>query len=150
MPNHITNRLCITGPKKDREAFLATLKNKVDGENPKQFSLGQIVPMPESIFRGNLGRAEEIAYPGELNWYGWSCANWGTKWDCYEVRKPEIGDKSIKLEFQTAWSPPAEWMVKASKAFPTLKFCNKWKDEGGPSGTHTLRNGCRLLSNTAP
>jgi hypothetical protein len=32
-------------------------------------------------------------------------------------------------------------MVTASKAFPSLKFCNKWKDEGGPSGTHTLRAG---------
>jgi hypothetical protein len=143
MPNHVTNRLCITGPKKDRDAFQATFTKKEERGNADvgQFSLGQVVPMPADIFRGNLGRAEEIAYPGDKNWYGWSCTNWGTKWDCYDVCDPEIGAKSIKLEFQTAWSPPDAWMTTASKKFPTLKFCNKWKDEGGPSGTHTFRNG---------
>lgn len=142
MPNHVTNHLCITGPKKDREAFLATLKKDgYHGPSKGKFSLHQIVPMPDIIFRGDLGRAEEIAYPGVMNWHGWSCANWGTKWDCYNVADAEIGAKSIKLRFDTAWSHPDEWMIRASKKFPTLKFCNKWKDEGGPSGTNTLRNG---------
>ena len=140
MPNHVTNRLCITGPWPDRDAFQATLKKDgYHGPSEGKFSFHQTVPMPADISRGNIGFNEMEKNP--KNWYNWSCNNWGTKWDCYDVQDAEIGDKSIKLEFQTAWSPPDAWMVSVSKAFPTLKFCNKWKDEGGPSGTHTLRNG---------
>ena len=141
MPNHVTNKLCITGPKKDREAFKATLATDSEGGRPRPFSFSQTVPMPSDVFRGNLGRDEEAKYPGDKNWYGWACTNWGTKWDCYDLHIPEIGAKSIKIQFDTAWSPPDEWMIRASKKFPTLKFCNKWKDEGGPRGTMTFRNG---------
>jgi hypothetical protein len=143
MPNHVTNRLCITGPQKDRDAFQATFKlpgyheDHVKGE----FSFHQTVPMPSDVFRGNLGWKEEVNYPGVKNWYGWSMENWGTKWANYNTKKPEINPKSIKIQFDTAWSPPTKWLEAVSKMFPTLKFCDKWKDEGGPKGTITLRNG---------
>ena len=143
MPNHVTNRLCITGPKKDRDAFLATLMfpgYHVDHDKGK-FSLNQIVPMPSNVFRGDLGRYEEAKYPEDKNWYGWSVKNWGTKWDCYDVQDAKVGTKSIKLVFQTAWSPPREWMYTASKAFPTLKFCNHYAIEGNGKGVSTMREG---------
>ena len=38
---------------------------------------------------------------GYKDWYDWSCAKWGTKWNAYET---EIGDTYIK--FDTAWSSP--------------------------------------------
>jgi len=140
MPNHVTNKLCITGPKKDREAFLATLKKPGYGERPAgEFCFHQTVPMPSDISRDNLSFDEMERNP--RNWYRWSCDNWGTKWCNYETSPVEVGSKSVKVEFRTAWSPPDAWMIRASELFPTLKFCNKWKDEGGPSGTHTYRNG---------
>jgi hypothetical protein len=140
VPNHVANRLCITGPKKDRDAFLATLNKPGYGDRPAgEFCFHQIVPMPSIVRRDNMSFDEMQKNPN--NWYNWSIANWGTKWSNYDTSSPEIGSKSIKIRFLTAWSPPDVWMETASKAFPTLKFCNKWKDEGGPSGTHTFRNG---------
>tara|TARA_B100000902_G_scaffold398810_1_gene466987 strand:+ start:855 stop:1289 length:435 start_codon:yes stop_codon:yes gene_type:complete len=42
-------------------------------------------------------------------WYSWRLANWGTKWDAYEV---EIDDSELhygfEVSFDTAWSPPEE------------------------------------------
>ena len=38
--------------------------------------------------------------------HDWSCANWGTKWDAYEVRVQRLSDTSIYVMMETAWSPP--------------------------------------------
>jgi hypothetical protein len=133
MPNHCTNHLCITGPKKDRDAFMATLKNKgycTDHEEGT-FCFHQTVPMPESVFRGDLGSKEEALYPGEKNWYGWAIANWGTKWSNYETSPVETTSRSINVEFMTAWSPPDKWLANVSEKFQGLKFSLTYEVEGG-------------------
>lgn len=50
-----------------------------------------------------LGRIQVENYIkyGYANWYDWSCAKWGTKWDADVV---DINDKSIT--FDTAWDAP--------------------------------------------
>lgn len=133
MPNHCSNLLCITGPKKDRDAFMATLKNKGYCEDHEEgtFCLHQTVPMPDSVFRGNLSSEDELKYPGEKNWYGWGVANWGTKWANYDTSKVETTSRSIKVGFQTAWRPPDKWLINASKKFPNLKFSILYSIEGG-------------------
>ena len=40
-------------------------------------------------------------------WYNWRVANWGTKWDCYDLSIDE-DEQELNLEFNTAWSPPEE------------------------------------------
>lgn len=139
MPNHCSNQLVITGPKKDRDAFMATLKNKgyhTDHEEGT-FCFHQTVPMPESVFRGNLGAAEEAKYPGDKNWYGWACDHWGTKWPNYDTCPVETTPRSIKVQFFTAWGPPDKWLEAVSKLFPNLKFANHYSIEGG-NGEGTL------------
>jgi hypothetical protein len=51
---------------------------------------------------------------GHTSWYEWSNANWGTKWNAYEINR--ISDTVIK--FQTAWSMPAKWFEKLIDKFP--------------------------------
>jgi hypothetical protein len=49
---------------------------------------------------------------GHADWYSWSCANWGTKWNAYDglVTDTVEGDTTtLKLRFDTAWSPPEPW-----------------------------------------
>jgi hypothetical protein len=46
--------------------------------------------MPDHIYRGSLGRAEEKQY-GKDNWYDWCSQHWGTKWD---ISDPIIDDES--------------------------------------------------------
>ena len=40
-------------------------------------------------------------------WYNWRVANWGTKWDCYDLTIDE-DEQELTLSFNTAWSPPEE------------------------------------------
>lgn len=144
MPNHCTNHLCITGPFPERDAFMKTLKIKGYHEDWEDgtFCFHQTVPMPDSVFRGDLGRAEEIAYPGEKNWRDWAINNWGTKWANYDTGEVEEGSKSIKVTFQTAWGPPDKWLEAVSAKFPTLKFSLSWSIEGGNGdGRHEAKNG---------
>lgn len=133
MPNHCTNRLCITGPKKDRDAFMATLKNKgyCEDHSKGKFCLHQTVPMPESVFRGNLSSEDEKKWPGEQNWYGWAVANWGTKWTNYDTGPVKTTSRSIKVKFLTAWGPPVKWLENVSKKFQSLKFSLSYSIEGG-------------------
>jgi len=50
-----------------------------------------------------------IAKYGYKNWYDWSVANWGIKWDI-SGEDPMVSDdgKSLTVYFQSAWSPPIE------------------------------------------
>lgn len=143
MPNHVDNRLTITGPKADRDAFAATFDRPGHSADHQKgtFCFGQTAPMPADVYRENLSREDQIKYPGDKNWYDWSINHWGTKWGNYDTAPVEITPKSIKLRFNTAWAPPTAWMMNVSKQFPNLKFSNKWKDEMGPRGSETFQNG---------
>lgn len=75
----------------------------------------KVIPMPEHIFRGNLGMAEREKY-GKDNWYDWSIAHWGTKWNSYGydgAYTPQDFDEHI--EFQTAWSRPVQAIAALAK-----------------------------------
>ena len=54
-------------------------------------------------------------------WYSWRLANWGTKWDAYEV---EIDDSELhygfEVSFDTAWSPPEEICYAIKEQFDDL------------------------------
>ena len=39
-------------------------------------------------------------------WYDWRLENWGTKWDVYNVHMTRMGDNTLVMSFDTAWSPP--------------------------------------------
>lgn len=66
---------------------------------------------------------------GATNWYDWNCSNWGTKWDV-DIEINEENDCAICLAFDSAWSPPVEWLNKVSKDYPKLKFILEY-EEGG-------------------
>lgn len=49
------------------------------------------------------------------DWYGWRCANWGTKWDaCDTCGEPKEGT----ITFMTAWNPPEKIVEKLISNFP--------------------------------
>ena len=61
------------------------------------FTFEKVIPMPEDIYREDLGERERQQY-GSRNWYDWSIENWGTKWDACDVNT-----EKRTVIFNTAW-----------------------------------------------
>ncbi len=151
MPNHVTNILRVSGdPEKVREMFEAIKSDEI-GLGSLDFN--KVIPMPEYIFRGNLGMAEREKY-GKENWYDWSISNWGTKWNSYgydPVYTPKEFDGE-HIEFQTAWSYPDPLIAALSKQYPDLQFEVIWADEdfGYNTGKKEYENGDETFCHVPP
>ena len=142
MPNHTQCKIVIEGTKKDLDAFLKKANTKDSHGEMKEFTFQAFVPMPESIYRGNLGKEEEEKYGKENCWYDWSIDNWGTKWDCYQTDVHRISDKVLVIFLQTAWSPPMPVVKAMSEQFPNLYVSIAYIDEGMAfAGKNTFLNG---------
>ena len=60
MPNHVTNIIKLNGDRKQISEFLKQIQNDEHGLGTIDFE--KIIPMPENIYRGNLGREETNLY----------------------------------------------------------------------------------------
>ena len=128
MPNHVTNIVRVSGDPEKVKAMFEDIKDDKIGLGSIDFN--KVIPMPEHIFRGNLGMAEREKY-GKDNWYDWSIAHWGTKWNSYGydgAYTPQDFDGE-HIEFQTAWSRPESVIAALAAKYPDLSFEHKWADE---------------------
>ncbi|AHW61445.1 hypothetical protein SAMN05444285_106101 [Draconibacterium orientale] len=70
----------------------------------------------------NLAIARQANFEkfGYSDWYDWSYANWGTKWNAYT----QSLEKNNVVFFNTAWNGVPDLMIKLSLIFPdvTLKY----------------------------
>lgn len=66
---------------------------------------------------------------GAKDWYDWSNANWGTKWNAYETYLETLDEYSVILSFQTAWCGVPNIIQKLTEMFPTITFDYKYADE---------------------
>jgi hypothetical protein len=148
MPNHVTNVLDITGDRIQLKKLSQTIESKnEDGEFFIDFN--STVPMPKELDVESTSDVKmipiyeaNIKKYGYKDWYDFHCTQWGTKWGAYDCSNPEDSPKGgTRYRFDTAWSPPVQWIVTTSKQFPRLKFTDWWKDEGGPCGQFTIKNG---------
>lgn len=109
MPNWCTNELTITGDPKQIAKFKKRAKAK-----DTALSLNKFLPLPKD-------QAD--------NWYDWHINNWGTKWDIDATLEDEW-EEGLSYSFDSAWSPPVQWLEKVSKDYPELEFRLKY-EEGG-------------------
>ena len=93
-------------------AQVARLKTAFEQEN----LFREFVPCPQELLDASADgsvREELVAKYGYSDWYGWSVANWGTKWD---IAVPHISDdtdpNTLIFSFETAWSPPIAFYEK--------------------------------------
>jgi len=49
---------------------------------------------------------DNIKRYGYKDWYDWSIANWGTKWNAYDFSIVYEDDHELHVQFDTAWSAP--------------------------------------------
>jgi hypothetical protein len=115
MPNWAYNSLTVSGKVEDMDKWRVALANEHDLE--PRLSFNKLYPLPE----------EE-----KNNWYNWRIQHWGTKWDIAD-EEGKAPDNSSPTEyfydFETAWSPPLEWLSTIVKDFPKLKFELGWYEE---------------------
>ena len=137
MPNHITTRITFEGERADLDALFAHIRND-ETESPIDFD--QILPMPKELegttspWKGEPFEksrdpamvkrqyALEAKY-GHGDWYSWSCENWGTKWNAYDVSR--TGDA---VEFDTAWACPLPVLTAISAAHPQVRLVVQFAD----------------------
>lgn len=128
MPNDITTEIHAK-----KEVIDATLSpnGRVDFNN--------LIPMQADVYRGNLSAEMQERYPGEANWYGWSIAHWGTKWNGYDAERKAPGI----LRFDTAWAHPFPVIKALSMRFPEEKILVLYADEdiGSNYGLYAITNG---------
>lgn len=126
MPNHVTNTITYDGDRKQIAEMLEAIKKDELGIGTVDFN--KIIPMPDDIYRGDLGPKERELY-GDKNWYDWCRANWGTKWNAYGYEEDFDYSPTDSLWFQTAWSAPHPILQKLSDMFPEIEFRHQWADE---------------------
>lgn len=141
MPNWVYNSVTVEGDKKEVEKFKSTHFNE------KEFDFNTIIPMPNHIFRGDLGTKEREKH-GSNNWYDWSIFNWGTKWNAgyTEFYSDDISKRGKKyvldFKFDTAWSVPMPIYYQLAKMYPKLSISVSYDEEGmGFAGDLEIKNG---------
>lgn len=99
------------------------------------------VGAPDSPEQIDLAAKEKanLEKHGFANWYDWSVANWGTKWDVgNEDGISSVDESSISVYFDSAWAPPIGfyehmteelgWNVEAYYYEPGMSFVGKWTE----------------------
>lgn len=104
--------------------------------------LNLFYPMPTELNNTTSSYGTErneglIAKYGVDNWYDWHCNYWGTKWDVDATEDDSDDVERISLGFDSAWSPPSEWVKKVAKDYPSLEFLLEY-EEGGCAFKGTL------------
>lgn len=141
MPNYVINKIFIQARPETAQAIINTICNE-KGE----MDFEKVIPMPENIYRGDLGQ-EELKKYGKNNWYNWSLENWDTKWnafDSYSTNKHII--------FCTAWSAPTKVIEQLSEMYPKVRFVHSWADEdlGHNLGSIAYKNGVIIKFSKIP
>lgn len=146
MPNYCGNQLTVKGDANEINKFVKSIQTQTeDGENIS--ILKNLYPCPQELYDVDANgtvRSELVQKYGHSDWYGWSIANWGTKWGDWDTHliSYEEGDEIALLRFTTAWSPAINGILKISEKFPKLLFVHSYEEGGmGFLGTVGMRDG---------
>jgi hypothetical protein len=116
MPNHVHNNLTINGASILLEKFFIDNKKKENIDTEE---------LEELLCFSNL-----VPIINQDNWYEECIQKWSTKWEPYDIEvKENYSNNILEYEFNTAWSPPHEWLLSVSKIYPELEFTIYSEDE---------------------
>lgn len=146
MPNWCHNVVRVSGPRQEIIRFMKKGKIEKDSsvlwENNKHGRLlSKFVRQPKSemekarqvvVFHHKPEwsvMAESIKQTYKLSWgqynnvgSAWAYSFWGTKWDVDDYRITTRNQYSVELDFDTAWSPPNQWLKTVAGQFTALSF----------------------------
>jgi hypothetical protein len=158
MPNWTSNTIRAAGKERDLRAFLEAVKwqdeifdfnrlipmptllrHTASGSqvfDGKRFD-NWFVENPDAAWNERIERPftadEEAALKdiGYTNWYDWSVAHWGTKWNACraEIVEECFEGGLVAIAFDTAWAPPLPVFYQMFALFPALSFTCSWQNE---------------------
>ena len=157
MPNWCANTITISHPD------MAMMKRVIKGYNQHRL-LDEFIPIPLELKEGAMNMDELMKirnweykkeldkmreelnkkYFGYKDWYDFSVANWGTKWDIGRdstysptLRIKDIKNKTVTFDFDSAWSFPSSayeklndmgFSIRAMYYEGGIGFCGIWAD----------------------
>lgn len=128
MPNWCENKLIIIGNEREIEKFRKEAKHE-----DHDLCLNNLTPMPRELINTKYPPEKKnndlLAKYGVDNWHDWCIKNWGTKWNV-EARLVYEGKKCLRYEFDSAWTPPLNWVGAVSKEYPGLLFILEYDESG--------------------
>jgi hypothetical protein len=151
MPNHIYSTIDIVCKENQVEEIKNLFRSEEADErgNKAPFDFNRFIPTPPEVDQGPVSFSDKEKNP--LNWYDWNRENWGTKWNAYSQREPEVFKGSntvdminednpdttsvtfvLRFYFETAWSPINDTILPViSEKLPDNKIVYTALDEGG-------------------
>ena len=172
MPNHVSNRLTITGDTDQVSKVFDAIKGEYADGKERLIDFNKIIPMPEILKNVGRGRntidgttveawwednsttysdpnkkperlltaaeKREIAKTGYPDWYEWSIAMWGTKWNAYDQKR--LTENVVY--FETAWSAPMPVIRALAKKYEGLNFKLEYADEDIGSNAGIVKYVC--------
>jgi len=153
--------------KKQLDEFIESSVKKEEEElsekgEERVFSFQGVVPMPKELQITSPAHTDEEKAQAEINlkkygakdWYDWCNLNWGTKWDACnshitdEGRDEKWEEYFIRISFNTAWSPPYEYLYKATQKYPLLRFTCQVEEESEAFLGNLICQWGKLVDNT--
>ena len=153
--------------KKQLDEFIESSVKKEEEElsekgEERVFSFQGVVPMPKELQITSPAHTDEEKAQAEINlkkygakdWYDWCNLNWGTIWDACnshisdEGRDEKWEEYFIRISFNTAWSPPYEYLYKATQKYPLLRFTCQVEEESNAFLGNLICQWGKLVDNT--
>jgi hypothetical protein len=174
MPNHVTNRVFVSGNTKELQKFKKEMF-KSNEYNEWEFDFNNIIQSPkelEGIISGcchidgksvekwrmvdgeSVEITEEESKKLKEKYHAdcildWNRLHWGTKWNAYRCSLPFFSDteeRELEFSFHTAWTFPEPIFNKLPKIYPNLEFKVAFFDEGwGFAGEGEFSEDCHSL-----
>lgn len=103
---------------------------------------------PDRIMDGPITKETQKklrAKYGVDNWYDWAIKHYGTKWGDYHT-EVSLNKKTLRIDFDSAWSPPIVAIESIALQFPSLTFDLKyWEGGAGFKGQYRIKGDETLI-----
>lgn len=123
MPNWCNNKLAVYGPDEDVQRF----KVQAAGHSPwptedraSVLNFHSLVPIPAEVIAAGCAAAG----------YDWERAHWGCKWGACHPELVDEWEGHLTYTFDTAWSPPLEFLQQLGPQWPNLIFLLDYEEMG--------------------
>lgn len=124
MPNWCENILVVEGPEAEIEAFkekaAASPAEDTALDAAEVLKLENFIPIPVEVAAAEYGDGQ----------YDWEIEHWGCKWGASNSAITTESENRLAYVFQTPWEPPLAFMLRVSRACPSMRMVLAYNEPG--------------------